>query len=61
MSFEDEFLPKPKSAKKLDEMGVEEIQERIAALEAEIEACKAMLKRKGSDRAAADALFSKKG
>lgn len=61
MSFEDEFLPKPKAAKKLEDMGVEEISERISLLEAEIEACKAMLKRKGSDRAAADALFSKKG
>jgi uncharacterized small protein (DUF1192 family) len=61
MSFEDESLPKPKAAKKLEDMGVEEIKERIALLEAEIEACKAMLQRKGSDRAAADALFSKKG
>jgi uncharacterized small protein (DUF1192 family) len=61
VSFEDEFLPKPKAAKKLEDMGVEEINERISLLEAEIEACKAMLKRKGSDRAAADALFSKKG
>jgi uncharacterized small protein (DUF1192 family) len=61
MSVEDEFLPKPKAAKKLDEMGVQEIKDRIALLEAEIEACKAMLHRKGSDRAAADALFSKKG
>lgn len=61
MSFEDEFLPKPKAAKKLEDMGVEEIKERIALLEAEIEACKSMLQRKGSDRAAADALFSKKG
>ena len=60
MSFEEEFLPKPKAAKKLDDMGVEEINERIKALEAEIEACKAMLTRKSSDRAAADAFFSKK-
>jgi uncharacterized small protein (DUF1192 family) len=61
MSFEDEFLPKPKPARKLEELSVEEIRERIGALEAEIEACKVMLQRKGSDRAAADALFSKKG
>lgn len=61
MSVEDEFLPRPKAVKKLEEMSVEEIQERIVLLEAEIEACKSMLRRKGSDRAAADALFSKKG
>ncbi len=61
MSFEDEFLPRPKPARKLEELSAEEIRERIEALEAEIEACKAMLKRKGSDREAADALFSKKG
>lgn len=61
MSVEDEFLPRPKAVKKLEDMGVEEIKERIALLEGEIEACKAMLQRKGSDRAAADAFFSKKG
>lgn len=60
MSFEDEFLPKPKAPRKLDELGVEELSERISLLEAEIEACKAMLKRKTTDRAAADSIFSKK-
>ena len=61
MSAEDEFLPRPKPGRKLEELSVEEIRDRIAALEAEIEACKSMLQRKSSDRAAADALFSKKG
>jgi uncharacterized small protein (DUF1192 family) len=60
MTFEDDLAPKPKGARKLEELGVEELRERISALEIEIEACKSMLKQKSSGRAAADALFSKK-
>ncbi len=60
MPVEDDLTPRPKLARKLEELGVEELRERISLLEAEIEACKAMLTQKSSGRAAADALFSKK-
>jgi uncharacterized small protein (DUF1192 family) len=60
MTFEDDLAPKPKAARKLEELSVEELRERITLLEAEIEASKAMLHQKSSGRAAADALFSKK-
>ena len=43
----------------LELFGVEELQERIAGLEAEIARCRAMIDRKTSVRAAADALFGK--
>jgi uncharacterized small protein (DUF1192 family) len=61
MSFEDDLSPKPKAARKLEELGVQELRERISMLEGEIAECKAMLEQKSSGRAAADALFSKKG
>ncbi|MET0546223.1 MAG: DUF1192 domain-containing protein [Caulobacterales bacterium] len=60
MFSEDDLTPRPKAARKLEELGVEELRERISLLEAEIEACKAMLHRKGAGRAAAESLFSKK-
>ena len=40
--------------------GADELGERIAALEAEIERIRAQIARKHSTRAAADALFSKR-
>ena len=43
----------------LELLGVDELQERIAALDGEIARCRAMLERKNSVRAAADALFGK--
>jgi uncharacterized small protein (DUF1192 family) len=60
MTFEDDLAPKPKLGRKLEELGVEELRERISALEVEIEACKNMLNQKSSGRQAAEALFSKK-
>ncbi|KQW73454.1 hypothetical protein ASE17_11090 [Phenylobacterium sp. Root77] len=43
----------------LELYGVAELEERIAALEAEAARCRAQIERKRSGRAAADALFSK--
>jgi uncharacterized small protein (DUF1192 family) len=44
----------------LDLWGVEELSERIALLEAEIERVRTWLTKKQSTRAAADALFARK-
>jgi uncharacterized small protein (DUF1192 family) len=44
----------------LELYGADELAERIAALEAEIERARAQLARKNATRAAADALFSKR-
>ena len=44
----------------LDLWGVEELNERIAILQAEIDRARQMLARKQSTRAAADALFARK-
>jgi uncharacterized small protein (DUF1192 family) len=44
----------------LELFGADELGERIAALEAEIERIRAQIARKQSTRAAADALFSKR-
>jgi uncharacterized small protein (DUF1192 family) len=44
----------------LELFGVEELQERIEALEAEIARARAQMERKHKGRAAADALFSKR-
>lgn len=49
--------PKPKPERKLDEMSVEEIRQRIEDLKGEIEACEAELERKQSHMSAADKLF----
>jgi len=43
----------------LDPYAVEELQERIALLQAEIERTRTQMERKRSGRAAADALFSR--
>jgi uncharacterized small protein (DUF1192 family) len=45
----------------LELYAVVELQDRIAALEAEIARCRAQIERKQAGRAAADALFSKSG
>ena len=45
----------------LDLHAVEELQERIASLEAEIARARRAIDRKQAGRAAADALFSSKG
>lgn len=42
----------------LELYGVEELDERVAALEAEIERTRAEIGKRGSKRAAAEALFS---
>jgi len=44
----------------LDLFGIEELEERIAALETEIARARAQIAKKQSGRAAADALFSKR-
>ena len=41
----------------LELYGVDELRERIEALEAEVARCRAMITKKQSGRAAADALF----
>jgi uncharacterized small protein (DUF1192 family) len=45
----------------LELYAVGELEERIAALEAEVARCRAQIERKRAGRAAADALFSKPG
>lgn len=45
----------------LELYAVAELEERIAALEAEIARCRAQIERKQAGRAAADALFSRSG
>lgn len=53
--FEDE--PEPEKKVDLERLSVEELQERIVSLKAEITACEAELDRKQSHKSAADALF----
>ena len=53
--FEDE--PEPEKKVDLERLSVEDLQERIEALRAEIAACEAELDRKQSHKSAADALF----
>ncbi len=43
----------------LELYGVAELEERIEALQAEIDRCRAQIERKQAGRAAADALFSR--
>ena len=65
MSFED-LEPRPQRGEALSALGredldlyaVEELQERIAALEAEIARSRAAIEGKSSQRSAADALFN---
>lgn len=53
--FEDE--PVPEKVIDLERLSVEDLQERIAELKAEILACEAELNKKQSHKSAADALF----
>lgn len=63
---EDEFAPRLKQGplmdlkrQDLDPLSVDELKERIALLEAEIERTRARLNRASGDRASAEALFRK--
>ena len=53
--FEDEPIPEKKLD--LERLSVEELQERIEQLKAEIAACEAELNKKQSHKSAADELF----
>ncbi len=53
--FEEEPIPEKKID--LERLSVEDLQERIAELQAEIAACEAELNKKQSHKSAADALF----
>lgn len=53
--FEEEPIPEKKLD--LELFSVEELQERIEELQAEIVACEAELEKKQSHKSAADALF----
>lgn len=53
--FEDDPIPEKKLD--LERLSVEELQERIEDLKAEIAACEAQLNKKQSHKSAADALF----
>jgi uncharacterized small protein (DUF1192 family) len=62
MMDDDPFAPKPAANllaahRPLDQMGIGELEERIALLEAEIANCRSMISRKTSAKAAADAVF----
>ncbi|MAT33595.1 MAG: hypothetical protein CMK06_00375 [Ponticaulis sp.] len=50
--------PNPQKQRDIDLMSVDELQERINELKAEIELCEAAINRKGSAKSAADAMFS---
>lgn len=52
-----EDAPSLKKATDLERFSVEELQERIVELQAEILACEGALKKKQSHKSAADALF----
>lgn len=53
--FEDDSIPEKKLD--LERLSVEELQERIDDLKAEIAACEVQLNKKQSHKSAADALF----
>lgn len=58
--FEDVSPLKP-AVRSLDVMSIEELEARIESLRADIAACEAMIASKRSQRAAADAIFGRKG
>lgn len=60
--FEDDpGSPLKKTARTLDMMSVEELEDRVASLKADIVAAEAMIESKKRQKAAADAIFGKKG
>ena len=50
--------PNPEKQRDIDLMSVEDLQERIVELKAEIALCEAAIEKKGSAKSAADAMFS---
>lgn len=55
---DEEQAPDPKLLRALEDMSVEELNDRIAALKAEISLCEAAIDKKGDAKSAADAMFS---
>lgn len=56
----EENEPIPAKPLDLERLSVDDLQERIEALKAEIAACEAELSKKASHKSAADALFGDK-
>jgi uncharacterized small protein (DUF1192 family) len=61
MALNDEEPVLVRKARGLDQMSVEELEIRIAALRAEIAACEAEIEKKKAQKRAADALFGGDG
>jgi uncharacterized small protein (DUF1192 family) len=57
----DDVSPLKPETRTLDLMSIEELEERIAVLKADIAACEIAIAAKQKQRAAADAIFGKKG
>lgn len=57
----DDVSPLKPEARSHDLMSIEELEEKIVVLKAEIAACEAAIASKQKQRAAADAIFGKKG
>lgn len=57
----DDVSPLKPVQRTLDLMSIEELEERIVTLKADIAACEAMIASKKNQRAAADAIFGRKG
>ncbi len=57
----DDVSPLKPAVRTLDIMSIEELEARIADLKAQIAACEQAIAAKQSQRAAADAIFGKKG
>lgn len=53
--FEED--PVRQTIRSLEDMSLEELNERVAMLESEIEACKSMIDKKEAQKKAADAIF----
>jgi uncharacterized small protein (DUF1192 family) len=57
--FDDDQSPLRRPPMTLDLMSIEDLEAKIVALKAEIEACERMIAAKKSQRAAADAVFGR--
>lgn len=57
----DDVSPLKPEVRTLDLMSIEELEAKIVALKADIAACEAAIASKQKQRAAADAIFGKKG